>query len=93
MARKTVRFTQSGVEKLPNDKPVVYRIQTEGGKTNYVGVAGRGRVQERLQEHLGAGKIPGAKLQIQQISSIQEAEKAEARIIARTKPKYNERGK
>jgi hypothetical protein len=93
MARKTVRFTQSGSEKLPNDRPVVYKIQTEGGKTNYVGVAKRGRVQERIQEHLDAKTIPGAKVQIQQMESIAQAEKTEARIIAIAKPKYNERGK
>lgn len=44
MARKTVSYNQGGAAKLPNDKPAVYRIQTEGGKTNYVGVAKRGRV-------------------------------------------------
>ncbi len=93
MASKTVKFNQSGAAKLPNDKPVVYKIQTESGNTNYVGIAKRGRVQERIQEHLDAGKIPGAKVQAQQVSSIQEAQKTEARIIARTRPKYNEEGK
>ena len=93
MARKTVKFNPKGIAKLPDDKPVVYRIQTERGKTNYVGTAKRGRVQERLQEHVDAGKIPGAKAQIQQMPSIQEAEQTEARTIARTKPKYNEQGK
>ena len=93
MANKTVKFNQSGAAKLPNDKPVVYKIQTETGKTNYVGIAKRGRVQERIQEHLDAGKIPGAKVQVQQVSTIQEAEKTEARIIARTQPKYNKQEK
>ncbi len=93
MARKTVSFNKSGAAKLPNDKPAVYKIQTPGGKTNYVGVAKRGRVQERIQEHLAAGDIPGAKVQVQQMSSIQEAEKTEANIIARTQPNYNEQGK
>ena len=93
MARKTVSFNKSGAAKLPNNKPAVYKIQTPGGKTNYVGVAKRGRVQERIQEHLNASDIPGAKVQVQQMSSIQEAEKTEANIIARTQPKYNEQGK
>jgi len=90
MARKTVKFNQTGASKLPNDKPVVYKIQNDSGKTNYVGIAKRGRVQERIQEHLDAGKIPGAKVQIEQVSSIQDAEKKEQNIISRTKPKYNE---
>ena len=93
MARKTVKFNRKGIAKLPDDKPVVYRIRTEAGQTNYVGRAKRGRVQERLQEHIDAAKIPGATVQIQQMPSIQEAEKTEARIIARTDPKYNEQGK
>lgn len=93
MAKKTAKFNQSGINDLPNDKPVVYKIQTEGGKTNYVGVSKRGRVQERLQEHLNDGKITGAKVNIQQMPSIQEAEQTEARIISRTKPKYNKKGK
>jgi len=88
-----VSFTKSGITKLPDNKPVVYRIQTEGGKTNYVGVAKKGRVQERLEEHIDATKIPGAKVQIEQKSSIAEAEKNEARVIVRTEPKYNEKGK
>ena len=89
MATKTVRFNRSGASKLPRDKPVVYRIKTNVGKTNYVGVAKRGRVQERIREHLDANNIPGAKVQIEQKLSIQEAKKTEARVIARTKPKYN----
>ena len=93
MARKTVKFTPTGIEKLPDDKPVVYRIQTDGGKTNYVGVAQRGRVQDRLREHLGAGEIPGAKVQVEQMPTIQEARNTEARIIDRSQPKYNEKGK
>ena len=44
MATKTVKFSRTGTEKLPVNKPVVYRIMTESGKTNYVGIAKRGRV-------------------------------------------------
>ncbi len=93
MARKTVSYNKTGVEKLPDDRPALYKIQTEGGKTNYAGVAQRGRVKDRILEHLGDADIPGAKVQIQQMSSIEEAKKVEARVIARTKPKYNEQGK
>jgi hypothetical protein len=56
MASKEVPFSKQGIEKLPDDKPVLYRIETEGGKTNCAGVAKRGRVQERLAEHLPGGK-------------------------------------
>lgn len=95
MGRKTVDFNKAGIGKLPNDKPVVYKIQTESGTNNYTGVAQRGRVQERLMEHLPGAKdyVPGAKVQIQQSSSIDKARKTESLVIARTKPKYNDRGK
>jgi len=90
---KTVKFNQSGVQKLPNDKPVVYKIKTAGGKTNYTGTAKKGRVRERIMEHIKEGNIPGAKVQIERHSSIGEAQKMESRSIKRTKPKYNKRGK
>ncbi len=95
MTKKTVNFNESGIETLPNDKPVVYKILTPGGNNNYTGVAKRGRVQERLAEHLPGGKdaIPGAKVQIEQMPTIQEATDKERSIIARSKPKYNEQGK
>ena len=93
MAKRTVNFNKSGAAKLPIEKPVVYRIKTAGGKTNYVGVAQRGRAQERIQEHLDAGKIPGTKVQIEQVPSIAEARQKEQNIISRSKPKYNKQGK
>ena len=95
MPRKTVDFTDQGISMLPNDKPVVYRILTDGGRNNYTGVAQRGRVQDRLQEHLLGGKdpVPGAKVQIEQMESISEAREKERRIISRSKPPHNEQGK
>ncbi len=90
MAKK-VPFNKTGIGKLPDDKPVVYHIKTPGGKTNYIGSAQRGRVQERLQEHLG--NVPGAKVQIQQYDSIDKARQSEQRAIARTQPKHNKQGK
>jgi excinuclease UvrABC nuclease subunit len=93
MAKKTVHYNKSGVEKLPDNKPVVYRIQTPAGKTNYVGVAKKGRVQDRINEHLEDGKIPGAKVQIEQMPSIDAAKNKEQNIISRIEPKYNEQGK
>lgn len=95
MARKTVKFNETGIEKLPDDMPVIYKILSSSGRNNYTGVAKRGRVQERLQEHLPSGKdpVPGSKVQIEQMPSIGEAEAKEARIISRTQPPHNERGK
>jgi excinuclease UvrABC nuclease subunit len=91
MGKKTVKFNKPGVSKLPDDEPVVYKIKTESGKTNYAGTAERGRVRERLEEHLPGGKdyVPGSKVQIEQTKSISEAQKKEANIISRTRPRHN----
>lgn len=95
MARKTVSFNQKGIGKLPDDKPVVYKILTGAGENNYTGVAKRGRVQDRLGEHLPGRKdyIPGSKIQIEQKQSMLEAEAKEQRIISRSQPRYNEQSK
>ena len=91
MGKKTVKFNKSGIENLPNDKPVVYKIMTKSGNNIYTGVAKRGRVRERIEEHLGRGKdrIPGTAVQIEQLNHISQARDRESNIIARTKPKYN----
>ena len=88
-----MKYNNKGVAKLPKDKPVVYKIKTKGGKTNYVGVAKRGRAQERIEEHLDDSIIPGAEVQIEQVATIAEAKQKEKKIISRTKPKYNKQGK
>ena len=91
MGRKTTPYTRAEAEEVANDRPAVYRIQTESGRDNYIGVAKRGRVQERVAEHLG--EIPGAKVHIEQAASISEALKKESRLITRNQPKYNQQGK
>jgi len=53
MARKkSGNFDKKGIESLAKDKPVVYKIKNDKGKNLYTGVAKRGRVEERLKEHL-----------------------------------------
>jgi len=91
MGKKTTTFNKTGIKKLPDNKPVLYKIKTESGNTNYAGIAKRGRVQERIGEHLG--KIPGAKIQIEQFSRIKDAKKNEGNLIKKIQPKYNKKGK
>ena len=93
--KKTVKLTPKAIDKLPDDKPVNYKIFTAGNKINYAGVAKKGRVQERMKEHLPGGKdyIPGVKVQITQAKSIGDAKKQEKKIIAKEQPKYNKQGK
>jgi len=95
MSKKTVKFTQEGIKKLPNDKPVLYKILTASSNNNYTGVAKKGRVQKRLEEHLPNGKdpIPGSKIQIEQMHTIGNAERKEERILSRSDPRYNKTDK
>lgn len=94
--KKTVKLNQDDINNLSNDKPVVYKILNNKGENIYTGSAKRSRVTERIKEHLPGGSDPipgGAKVKIDQHGSIDEAQKSETRIISRTKPKYNRRGK
>ena len=95
MARQSTPFTKKGIEKLPNDKPALYRIKTESGNDNYVGIAQRGRLQDRLREHLPAGQdpVPGARVEVELMSRIQDARAKEQNVIRRSQPKHNKQGK
>jgi hypothetical protein len=90
MSTKKVKYNKQGIGQLPNDKPVLYRIETEEGNPNYIGTAQRGRVRERLAEHLG--EIPGATVRIEQFNDIRDAQKKEINVIRRAQAKYNKQG-
>ena len=95
MGKKTVRVSTDKINRVPNDKPVVYKIRDRQGENIYTGVAGKGNVRARLEDHLPGHKdaVPGAfKVQIDQQSSIRQAERKEAGIISRSRPKYNQQG-
>jgi hypothetical protein len=86
-----VNFNKEGIGNLPNDRPVVYKILTEGGQNNFTGAAKRGEVQTRILEHLSDGKkrVRGSKVHIERMDSFDHASAKAERIIKRTKPKYN----
>jgi len=94
--KKSGKFDSSGIEGLAKDKPVVYKIENSKGDNIYTGVAKRGRVEERLKEHLPGAQDAihgGVKVSIQQKSSISDALKTEARIIKSQQPSQNKKGK
>ena len=94
--KKSGSFDEKGIESLAKDKPIVYDIQNKQGGTIYTGIAKRGRVEQRLKEHLPGGSDPisgGARVKIKQQPSIATAKKAEARAIKRNKPPKNKKGK
>ncbi len=90
--KKTADLTPEGIDSLAKDKPVTYKIFDKNGANVYTGSAKRGRVQDRLNEHLPGGPDPiprGVKVKIQQKGCIEEARETESRIISRDRPKYN----
>ena len=94
--KKTAKFDADGIANLAKNNPVVYELLNDKRENIYTGSAKRGRVEERLTEHLPGGPdpIPGAvRVKIIQKASIDDARKAEARIIKRSQPKHNKRGK
>ncbi len=91
MGTKKVKYNKTDLGQLPKNKPVLYRIETDSGNLNYVGTAKRGRIQDRIAEHIG--EIPGATVRIEQFDSIGKARQKEARVIKRNQPKYNKQGK
>lgn len=91
MGTKKTKYNKTDLNQLPNNKPVLYRIETDGGNLNYVGTAKRNRVKDRIVEHIG--EIPGATVRIEQFDSIDKAREKESRVIKRSQPKYNEQGK
>lgn len=94
--KKTADFNPEGIDGLAQGKPVVYKILDKNGKNIYTGSAKRGRVADRIKEHLPGGpdQIPGGvKVKIEQRDNIEEARKSELRIISRSRPRYNKRGK
>jgi excinuclease UvrABC nuclease subunit len=93
---KTVKLDSESIKKLPNNKPVVYKILNQKGENIYTGIAKRNNIQKRITDHLPSGQdsIPGGvKVNIQQKKTIAEAKKSEKIIIARSNPKYNKQGK
>ena len=96
MAKKTLRLTNNGIARLPNDKPVIYKVFNKADENIYTGVAGKGNVRGRVTDHMPghSDTVPGGfKVQIEQLPSIRDAENKEANIISHTKPKYNQQGK
>ena len=94
--KKTADFKPEAIDSLSQDKPVVYKIINQKGENIYTGSAKRGRVTDRIKEHLLGDSDPipgGVKVKIEQHNSIKDAQSSESLIISRSKPKYNKRGK
>jgi len=94
--KKTSEFTEKGIAQIAKNKPIVYQLANKSNDITYVGIAKRGRVGERLQEHLPGQKdaTPGAvTMKVHQMASIDDARKLEAQLIKKLQPKHNKQGK
>ena len=94
--KKSGKFDRDGIDDLAQNKPVVYKLLNAKGVNVYTGSSKKGQVGERLEDHLPGGQdpIPGVKrVQIEQHDSIKDARDSESRIIRRSKPKHNKKGK
>ena len=91
MGTKTLKYAKKDIEQIPDDKPVLYRVETAPGNPRYIGVAQKGRVREIISEHLG--EVPGATVRIEQFDDIKDAMKKEINVIRRAKAKYKKQGK
>jgi len=90
------KFNKTNIKDVPKDKAIVYEITDNKGKNLYTGVAGRGRVQPRLTEHLKFKKdhVPGGtKFKIAQVKNKDRALRVEEQIIKKEAPKFNKQHK
>jgi len=90
------KFTKENIKKVPKNKTIVYKIKDSKGRNLYTGIAGRGRVQDRLIEHkvLKRELIPGGThFQFTQVKNKDRAKQIEKQIIKKEKPKFNKQNK
>ena len=93
---KTVALTEDGINQLPKNKTIVYKIKDKNGDNIYTAIAKRGKVISSLRDHLPIGGNPkagGIKVQIHQKKTLASAMRAESKLINDDKPKYNHRKK
>ena len=95
MAQKRLTIRRNFNQKNINDVPEqsgVYVITSKRGICQWVGMAGPGRLRERLQEHLRENDVKAADLfQFRPTSSEAEARMREEEYKGRLKPKQGER--
>lgn len=89
---KTQTLTKGNIEKVPGDKPGVYRIKNSQNKILYIGMAKGGRLDERIAEHDGEFR-GGTRFQYKTAASKEGAERMERKEIKNWKPVFNKKDK
>ena len=85
-------LNKTNTEKVDVNSPVVYKMFNQSGSLLYIGIAKRGRGEERLMEHVNkkGEKIPGAtQFQSMPVKTVEDARKIEKKLIKSSEPKFN----
>lgn len=87
-------FNKEAIEKIPSDQPQGYKLFDIKGDLSYVGIAKRGRINERLLEHKNNSEFNKEIIDFatKEFSSIDQAREWEEQIIAEENPKFNKQG-
>jgi len=84
----TRAITQKNLEKVPGNKPGVYRIKSASNEILYIGKAKGGRLDDRIAEHKGQFK-GGTKFQYRTTASKEAAERLERKELRAYRPPRN----
>jgi len=84
----TRTITKANIDKVPGDKPGVYRIKNAGGEILYIGKAKGSRLDDRIAEHKGEFD-GGTRFQYRTTPSKEGAERLERRELREHHPPEN----
>ena len=83
-------ITKKNLEKVPGNKPGVYRIKNSKNDILYIGKAKGGRLNDRIAEHKGEFK-GGTRFQYRITPTKEGAERLERKEIKAYRPRINKR--
>lgn len=87
-------FNKEMIETISADQPNGYELFDIKGELSYVGIAKRGRINERLLEHYDYSEFNKeiTHFATKEFSSIDQAKEWEEKVIESEDPKFNKQG-